>query len=61
MVRQLLLQQTPVAQYPEDADQPHDSDPRGVEHERKETEDDHEHVDDVPPEVASGGRGSLWW
>ncbi len=52
-----MLQQIQVAEYPEDADQSHDGDPRGVEHERNQAKDDHEHVDDVPPEVARGGRG----
>jgi hypothetical protein len=42
----------PDAEYPEDADQPHDRDPRGVEHEREEAEEDHEQVEDVPPAAA---------
>jgi hypothetical protein len=53
---QSSLQERAGAEYPEDADQPHDVDPRGVKHEREEAEDDHEHVHDVPPAVASGGR-----
>jgi hypothetical protein len=44
-------------EYPEDADKPHDGDPRGVEHEREEAKDDHEHVKDVPPALVHGSRG----
>ena len=41
-----------MAEYPEDADQSHDSNPRGVQHQREEAEDDHEQVHNVPPAVA---------
>ena len=44
-----------LADYPKYADQSHDSDPRGVQHEREKAEDDHEHVNDVPPAVALVG------
>ncbi len=51
------MQERAEAEYPEDADQPHDVDPRGVEHEREEAEDDHENVHNVPPAVARAAVG----
>ncbi len=43
--------------HPKDADQPQDVESGGVDHEREEAGDDHEHVEDVPPAAGSGGPG----